>query len=95
MRLPKHKLPKLKSQHSQKDKVGQKHKAKVEKKAAKAAKAAQMAVEIDDESSKLELTDQQKFLAKMERKRQNKEKVFYKKQNLNRTHSNGPRAVTK
>jgi hypothetical protein len=95
MRLPKHKLPKIKSQHSQKDKVGQKLKAKIEKKAAKVVKAAQMAVENEEETNKEQLTDQQKFLAKMERKRLNKDKVFYKKQNLNRTHSNGPRAVTK
>lgn len=95
MRLPKHKLPKIKSQHSQKDRVGQKLKAKIEKKAAKEVKAAQMLIVNDDESTKVQLTDQQKYIAKMERKQLNKEKVFYKKQNLNRTHHNGPRAVTK
>jgi len=99
MRLPKHKLPKIKSSHSQKDKVGQKQRLKLEKKAEKTAKKIaaeqQMNVENDNEGEKVVLTDMQKMLAKQERKRINAPKSFYKKQNLNRTHHNGPRAVTK
>ena len=98
MRLPKHKLPKIKSSHSQKDKVGQKQRLKSEKKAEKTAKKVaaeeQMNVESNNDGVTV-LTDMQKMLAKQERKRINAPKSFYKKQNLNRTHHNGPRAVTK
>ena len=97
MRLPKHKLPKIKSSHSQKDKVGQKQRLKAEKKAEKTAKkvTAEQQMSVENTEEPIILTDMQKMIAKQERKRINASKSFYKKQNLNRTHHNGPRAVTK
>jgi regulator of protease activity HflC (stomatin/prohibitin superfamily) len=97
MRLPKHKLEKNKSTHSQKDKVGQKHRAKAEKKALKVQKKAdkESAMSVDDGSVAERLTDEQKALAKLQRKQANRANTFYKKTNTASTHFNGPRAVTK
>ena len=91
MRLPKHKLPKRVQKHE----PSAKHKksaASLAKRAAKEEKKNQMTVDSEPTS---QLTDQQKFIAKMQRKQINKPNVMYKKINASLTHFNGPRAVSK
>jgi hypothetical protein len=92
MRLASHKLPKQVNKHTQSAKH-KKSAAAIAKKAAKAEKKA--AMEVEGGEPKVVLTDEQKEAAKAARKKANAHKVHYKKQILNRTHSNGPRAINK
>jgi hypothetical protein len=65
--------------------------ASLAKRAAKAEKKNAMVVE----TVVVELTDEQKAVAKAIRKKANAHKILYKKQILNRTSKLGPRAVNR
>ena len=93
MRLAKHKLPKEVNKKTQSAKH-KKSPASIAKRIAKVEKKNRMDTD-DVTEDKPDLTDEQKAIAKLQRKSLNAHKSMYKKQNLNRTHFNGPRAVTK
>jgi|Transcript_31872 hypothetical protein len=81
----------------QTNKVTAKHKrseAHLEKKEKKAsAKENKASAMESDETPALQLTDEQKLAAKAERKKLNKDKILYKKNNYNCCGKNGPRQV--
>lgn len=94
MRVPAHKLPKQvnKIVRTVKHKDSEKAKARKEKKEEKAN-----GMSIDDDnnnnSTAVELSDREKEIAKMERKKANAHKVDYKKKTLHISGRNGPRAI--
>ena len=90
MKLPKHSLPK--SARSHKHII--KHEAASLKKKLREEK--RNAMDTDGEKAPVvERTPEEKAKAKAERKKLRPDNVAYKKRVLNRTHSNGPRAVSK
>lgn len=104
MRLPKHKLPKEASKHTRQHKHSQKKIVKLERRLEKAGKKSEMDVDDDDVEDGGEgmveevvdsRTEEEKDAARLERKRANAPKVFYKKVNKSLSGKNGPRAVTK
>ena len=94
MRLPKHKLPKVKQAKSQQT---VKHK-KSEKKAERLAKKAERSESMELESVAGSVTyasEQEREAARLERKKSNAHRVMYKKTIKQITGKNGPRAVSR
>ena len=94
MRLPKHKLPKVKQAKSQQT---AKHK-KSEKKAERLAKKAERSESMELESVAGSVTyasEQEREAARLERKKSNAHRVMYKKTIKQITGKNGPRAVSR
>ena len=91
MKLPKHRLPKSARAH----KHIIKHEAASLKKKLREEKRNAMDTEGEKAVPVVERTTEEKAKAKAERKKLKPDNVAYKKRVLNRTHSNGPRAVSK
>mmetsp|Transcript_11985 Transcript_11985/g.12047 ORF Transcript_11985/g.12047 Transcript_11985/m.12047 type:complete len:93 (-) Transcript_11985:153-431(-) len=88
VRLPKNKLPKQSNKHAQ----SAKHKKSLAKKIRLEKKLRKAEAPIEMNIGNEERTEEEKALAKVERKRINAPKNGYKKNRINFTARNGPRA---
>ena len=94
VKLPKHKMAKQvnKRVKTAKHKGSSEKARRLQKKMEKGS-----GMDVEDESKLKEvtppLTEEEKLLAKLERKKKNKSELLYKKQILNRTGKNGPRSI--
>lgn len=99
MRLPKHKLPKENHKHLQtvKHKKSAKKLQRLELKEAKKLSQSTVEMKVDgaEEGEALVLSAEEKERLRLERKKANAHKNFYKKQNLAVSGKNGPRAVNR
>lgn len=91
MKLPKHKLPKSARAH----KHIVKHEATAARQKIREERKNQMDTDEGNKAPIVERTPEEKAKAKLERKKLRPDNVAYKKRILNRTHSNGPRAISK
>ena len=94
MRLPKHKLPKVKPAKCRQTVKHKKSEKKQEREAKRAARSETMEVELVAGSVTYG-SEQERETARLERKKTNAHRVMYKKTIKHMTGKNGPRAVSK